>query len=579
MQILPLAEFQIGLGKLALFSGHSSSSQVFGAIKQAVQRGPHYPESHNLHGLICEARSDYQSATSAYRLARCLVTSSSGSVAKSHLRDLSFNLARSYCKAGNALEAVKECEDLKKEGLLDTHCLQIYALSLCQLGKKELALSVTRTLASTISSMEGSLRATSTTFICRLLYYISGAELAITSILKMPKELFQSSKISFVVSAIDALDQKNRLDSIASFSRNFLSSQKEITQMHFLRALGKLIKYGSGHSLGLRSGVEHLKKALHMFPNSNLLRNLLGYLFLSSGGWTDAHTASRCCNSKEYDIPPCSNEEENGGLKSASEVIGATSVACYAIGNKNPIFSFPTCGYHSLYEPVTIRHLQKWLHAEPWNTNARYLIILNLLQKAREEKFPRHLSVTAERLIPSALSDRFYSDRDVSWQYQKSQLLLCGAELSLQCGDHIGCINQAKNASLLSLPNGYLFYAHLMLCRAYAAENNLRKLQEEYVRCLDLRSDCHVGWMCLKFIESRYQLRCDSNSLLELSIEECFKEGSSWNMWMAVFNLVQGLISLWDEDFLDAEEFFSQACSLAGSESCLFLCHGNNRYN
>ncbi|KAL6314178.1 hypothetical protein AAG906_011922 [Vitis piasezkii] len=108
VQILPIAEFQIGLAKLALLSGHLSFSQVFGAIQQAVQHAPHYLESHNLDGLPIVA---------SYRLARCAINTFSGSISKSHLRDISFDIARSFSKARNALDAVQECEDLKKEGI------------------------------------------------------------------------------------------------------------------------------------------------------------------------------------------------------------------------------------------------------------------------------------------------------------------------------------------------------------------------------------------------------------------------------------------------------------------------------
>lgn len=134
-----LAEFQVGLAKLALRSSYLSSSevisnnlsfrrlflmpilfsipffkwkafvecvinfilwwllQVFGAIQQALLRVPHYPESHNLNGLICESRCDYQSAITSYRLARCALISSTVESSEAHARDVSMNLARSLC--------------------------------------------------------------------------------------------------------------------------------------------------------------------------------------------------------------------------------------------------------------------------------------------------------------------------------------------------------------------------------------------------------------------------------------------------------------------------------------------------
>lgn len=173
-----------------------------------------------------------------------------------------------------------------------------------------------------------------------------------------------------------------------------------------------------------------------------------------------------------------------------------------------------------------------------------------------------------------ALSDQLHLVENMSSQYRRFQLLLCASEISLQGGDHIGCINHAKSASGFLLPNRYIFFSHLQLCRAYAAEDNLSSLHEEYTRCLELKTDFPIGWICLKFIESQYDLQADSN-LLEMCFENCSKEiRNSENMWMALFSLMQGLIAVSTNDFLSAEELLAQACSLGVAESCLFLCHG-----
>ncbi|KAK8989118.1 hypothetical protein V6N11_030484 [Hibiscus sabdariffa] len=345
VEILPLADFQIGLAQLALHSGNLSSSQVFGAIQQAVQHAPHYHESHNLNGLVHEAH---------------------------HL-------------AGDAFGAVQECKVLEKEGMLDAEGLQIYAFSLWQLGEHDSAISVTKTLADNVSTMDRISAVVSVSFICRLLYYISGPDLAIDSILKMPKELFRSSKTSFVVSAINALDQNNRLESIISSTRYFLASEEEITGMHYLIALSKLIKHGTKDHLGFQSGISHLRKAIHMYPNSNLIRNLLGYLLLGSEVWGNSHLSSRCS------IIDASDSKKKESLKSAWEIFSAGAVACHAIGNSEPRFSFPTCGCQCLGSGA-VQELQKCLRREPWNHNARYLLVLNLLQEAREKRFPDFLS-------------------------------------------------------------------------------------------------------------------------------------------------------------------------------------------
>ncbi|KAM7521358.1 hypothetical protein LguiB_020320 [Lonicera macranthoides] len=567
VQILPLAEFQIGLAKLALLSGHLSSSEVFGAIQQALQHAPHYPESHNLKGLVFEARHDYLSAAAFYRRA-CYAMSTSGNVQQSCVREIKINLARSLCRAGNAVDAVQECEDLKKEGLLDCEGLQIYALSLWQLGKNDLALSVARILAASILSMDRTSASASISFICRLLYYISGCESVIKSILKMPKELFHSTTVSVVVSSIHALSLNNELESIVSSSCSSLASHEEITGMNFLIALGKLVKHGEKGCIGIQNGVNHLRKTLHMYPNSALIRNLLSYLLLSSKEWEDTHLATRCIVVTPSGFPT------EGGLKSACEILGAGAVACCTTGHSNEILSVPSCRFQCSSGSEAIRQLQKWLHLEPWNQNARYLLILNCLQKAREERYPQHLCILLERLISVALSDHLYSNKDKSYQYQKFQLLLCASEICFQCGDHVGCISHVNNASGLLLPDCYLFFAHLLLCRIFASEENLISLREEYMRCMELKTDYPIGWIYLKYMESRYKLQTGAVRL-DLSFEECSKEiKHSWNMWMAVFNLVQGLVAIWTQDFLWAEKFFSEACSLATAQCCLFLCHG-----
>ncbi|KDP36716.1 hypothetical protein JCGZ_08007 [Jatropha curcas] len=568
VQILPLAEFQIGLAKLALLSGHLSSSQVFGAIQQAVLRAPHYAESHNLKGLVCEARCEYQAAVASYRLATYAINISPDNASKSHFRDIAVNLARSLCRAGYVADAVHECENLKKEGMLGAEGMQIYALSLWQLGKSDLAVSVARNLAASVPKMERASAAAAISFLCRLFYCICGLDSAITSILELPKELFQSSKVSFILSAIHALDQSNRLESVVSSSRYSLESHEDVTGMHHLIALDKLVKHGSESCLGFQSGVSYLKKALHKYPNSKLMRNLLGHLLLSTEEWKDTHLATRCC---VIDVPYGTSKV---AFRSGHEILGAGAVACYAIGNKDPKFFYPTCGYQCLHGSEAIQELLKYLRQEPWNHNARYLLILNILQKAREERFPQQLRHMLKQLISVQLSNELYSRGSLSYQYQKFQLLLCMSEICLQGGNLFDCIEHAKNAVSLSLPHHYLFFGHLLLCRAYAAEGNLVKLQEEYIRCLELRTDYHMGWICLKIMESQYDIQIDSN-IFDLSFKKCPKEWkTSWNMWMAVFNLVFGLVSLWNKEFSSAEESLAEACSLAGADSCLFLCHG-----
>ncbi|KAL1560754.1 tetratricopeptide repeat protein SKI3 isoform X2 [Salvia divinorum] len=568
VQISPVADFQVGLAKLALHSSCLSSSEVFAAIQQALLRIPHYPESHNLNGLVCESRSDYQGAVASYRLARYALKYFGDETSEYHLDDISINLARSLCMAGNASEAVEECEYLRQKGQLDTVGLQIYAICLWRLGKNDMALSATRSLASSILSMEEHLAAASVSFICRLLYYISGQESAITSILKMPKQLFSSSKISFIVSAIHVLDPNNQLEPVVSSSRSFITSLEDIISMHMLITVGKLLKNGKENSLGIQKGVDHLRKAVHMFPNSSVLRNLLSYLLLSSKEWGYLCLASRCSS---LDL---SDYQKGDGLKSAYEIFGAGNIACYAIGSSNQKFPLPTCRHQCDSGSGAIQVLQKYLHQEPWNFNARYLLTLNCFQKTRAERFPQYGCRVVERLTAVALSDQIRSSKDVSRQYQNFQLLLCAAEVNLQQGNNTECLRLVRSALGSSLHSNHLFFAHLLLCRAYASENDFANLSKEYRYCLELGTNSHIGWICLKFIESRYGVQEDS-TILALKFEDCSKDlKPSWNMWTALFNLVQGLVSIPFGDYVAAEDFFSQACCVADGDSCFFLCHG-----
>lgn len=179
-----------------------------------------------------------------------------------------------------------------------------------------------------------------------------------------------------------------------------------------------------------------------------------------------------------------------------------------------------------------------------------------------------------DRLIAVALSDHFYNGKENITKYQKFQLLLCAAETSLQRGNLVDSISHAKHVNELSLPDSYHFFGHLLMCRAYAANGSFVKLEEEYRRCLELKTDFHVGWICLKILESQYNLR-GSSSMVDVCLERCTKESNnSSTLWMAVSSYIQGLIHVWNKDFLLAEEFLSQACSLAGDDCCLFLCHG-----
>lgn len=117
----------------------------------------------------------------------------------------------------------------------------MYAISLWKLGKSDMALSAAKDLATCVPTMKLSSAVASICLICSLLYSISGAGPTINSILQMPKELLQSAKVSFIISAVDAVDQSSQLQAVVSSSRRSLSSKEEIMEMHLLIALSKVV--------------------------------------------------------------------------------------------------------------------------------------------------------------------------------------------------------------------------------------------------------------------------------------------------------------------------------------------------
>lgn len=148
----------------------------------------------------------------------------------------------------------------------------------------------------------------------------------------------------------------------------------------------------------------------------------------------------------------------------------------------------------------------RWLHLEPWNHKPCYLLILNVYQTAREEKFPAHLCTVLKRLLSCALSKNPHAKEMNFSPYENFQLLLCASEVYLQQRDYCICENHARDALQLPVPSRYHFFAHLQLSRLYAAQGESSKLKNEYNKCLQVGTDYPIGWICLKWIESRYNL-------------------------------------------------------------------------
>lgn len=569
VQILPLPEFQIGLGTIAARSGELLSPQVLMAVRQAVQRAPHYPESHNINGLVAEVRSDFQSAITSYQQAKFALEMMRSSKLDNRYPfvDVSLNLARSLCKAGLATDAARECEELKTKGLLNVDGLQIYAFALWKLGRHDEALSVSRNLAENLPSMKQETATGALGFICTLAYNITGKDSAASVIHTLPGQPSYNKELKFIISALDALQPNKRFQLPHLSTPPRLTSYEVMSEVHSNIALGKAIGEESSNCLGVEGGLSYLKKVLHMYPDCSLVRNHLGSLLLSGGDWTASHKAVRVTSLSH-------GHTSNRGLRSPHQIQACATVSCYATCTSYPKYSFPTCEDQYLSQYNAICNLQRLVHQEPWNQDARYLLVLAIFQRAREEKYPKHICTILKRLNLQVLSSRSSSQEHSIVLYEKYLLLLLSSETSLQSDDYESCIAQATNA-LRVTPSADAFFAHLQLCRAYAAQGDLSNSRKEYMKCLQNRTSTEIGWVMLKQLESLCSLNHGSDEI-EINLKECIeRKGSNPSKWASLFNLACAQSSMRDEDFASAEKALAQACAEKDADSCILFLNGS----
>ncbi|PUZ40261.1 hypothetical protein GQ55_9G410100 [Panicum hallii var. hallii] len=569
-QILPLPEFQIGLGTIAARTGNLLSPQVLMAVRQAVHRAPHYPESHNINGLVSEVRSDFQSAIRFYQQARSALgmMKNSKSDNKYVFADVSVNLARSLYKAGLATDAVRECEELRSQGLLSIDGLQIYALALWKTGRSEEALSVSRNLAENLSGMKPESAGVALGFICTLTYAISGKDSAAAVIHKLPGQLNYSSQLKFIISALDALHPNKRLQLPQLSMPPRLTSYEVMSEVHSNIALGKAIEGEMDKPLRVDASLSYLKKVLHMYPDCSLVRNQLGSLLLWSGDWMASHKAIRVTSLTH-------GHTSSMGLRSAHQIQASAMVCCYATCTSYPKFSFPTCEHQYLSGHDEIHHLQRWVHREPWNQDARYLLVLAIFQKAREEKYPKHMCIILKRLIMQVLSNASNSHENKVVQYEVFLLLLLSSEICLQSLDYENCIAQAIEALRRTASRCVdTFFAHFQLCRAYAVKGDLLNSRNEYMNCLKKHANTEMGWVMLKHLESACSLETCSDEIYK-NLRECIeRNGSDLSKWTSLFNLVSAQCFIGDENFASAEEALAQACAEGDPDSCILFLNG-----
>lgn len=126
------------------------------------------------------------------------------------------------------------------KGFLGTEELQIYAVALWKEGRHNEALSMARTLAGKVSSMEQARATAAVALVCKLVYSISGKDSSATLIQKIPLPLLDTAQMRFIFSALNALQPAKKLE--LKFPQTVWSYDFS-SEIHSIVALGKMVKY------------------------------------------------------------------------------------------------------------------------------------------------------------------------------------------------------------------------------------------------------------------------------------------------------------------------------------------------
>ncbi|KAG6542180.1 hypothetical protein Mapa_016412 [Marchantia paleacea] len=567
VQLSPTTEVQLGLGKLAGHAQQLQAVEVYAALQQAVHHAPHRAEAHNLKGLSCESRGDYEGAIKAFRLARCLVTFSTDTESGPSYKNLAVctNLARALCKAGAFVAAIQEYEVLGELGLLrdDSGALRGYSVALWQVGNKDKAVAMAR------KSMEVEMDAASIiggqALLVKMIYSNSGCSPALVEMQTAPVEMFSDAKFCLSALAIAAVSGNEKtLFSLMSSCEDSLGHEGLI-QAHLLAAASKQI---SGN-LGLIAAIRVLQKALHLFPHSVYLRARLGELLLESSLGKKADLVPRCCQISYTFV------QRNANYGDLCSALAAAACACALCGQLES-FNFSACKGQVSPASSLIRQLQRWVHKEPWNVEAHYLLVLNLMQQAKAQNFPANLCQAIRRLAATTVSSLPTKNGDLSFERRLHVVLLV---IISECAMHIAddtSVNQLEeNLSELKLFSSVSLTAALQLARVYGFKQDYRCLQYELNNARRLLSaDDIPGWFTVVELQQRYKFQEVNSSIVackEAILRRCLDEQKEW---IGLLNLVRVKGIVQDGDLMSAQRVAAEALSLSTENSVLHLIHG-----
>ncbi|KAL2650302.1 hypothetical protein R1flu_018430 [Riccia fluitans] len=566
-QLSPTTEVQLGLGVLASRTKQLHAVEVYTAMQQAVHHAPHQPEAHNLKGLSCESRGDFESAIREFHVARILLDLSRDSedvqFSEKNLA-VSANLARALCKARAYRAAIQEYEVLGDLGLFrdDSGALRGYGVALWQKGFGDKAILMAR------KSMEIELNAESIiggqALLVKMIYSKSDVKPALVELQTASSEVFSDVKFCLTALAVAALSgDEQTLLSLTDACREALGHDG-LLQAQLLLGASKQI----AGNLDPKAAIQSLQKALHLFPHSVSLRARLGELLLQSSFGKRAGLIPKCCRL------PYSSPQLKSDCAALCSVQAKAACACALCGQLK-CFRFSPCNGQRASGSSLIHQLQRWVHTEPGNVEARYHLVLCLMQQARAENFPRNLCKAIHRIAATTVS-LLRAENQCEDSHVHALLTAIILEVSMHITDDtastqlMGYIPELKRLSQLSP------WVTLQLARFYAAQKDYRSLQAELSRAGHLlTADDLQGCFAVFELQQRFKVQAVDSS----SLEACKKAISRRPLdeqkdWIGLLHLIRVKRFFQDEDFLSAQKAAAEALSFLADNPVLHLLHG-----
>eukprot|EP00250_Pteridium_aquilinum_P005930 c15945_g1_i1 orf=480-5567(-) len=572
-QLSPVANFQLGLAKIAATTQQLDSAQVYAAVEQAVIQAPHRPEVHNFKGLVCELQGKFKAAATAYGLSRAALDLEPSDLKSSLLKlkrhAASMNVARALCKAGDAHAAIEEYEMLAKLGHLeDSSALRGYAMALWQTGQQRLAMSIAKVA---MKKSAGKLEVSAAKqLLVKFAYFLSGPEAALEDMHGVAIDLHAEPALAIIAFAIAAVAGKFDflLQKMSTWA--VLFCHDKAAEFASLVAASMQLPQNSQEKIHHAGTLSLFQKTLHMHPQSLSIRTKLMQLLLERSNGLEIDVAARCCCFSNI-----TRLEKADDMHQLCQMLSAAAVACSVCGNIKPRFSFSSCKSYSNSSSKTIQVLQRWMHLEPWNVMSHYHLALSLMQQAREEKFPVSVCGVLRRMVETILAKLSSADDTNSeiHKYMHLQTLLCKSEVSLHIGNDESAVESAAGATYLELPQNLLALPRLQLTRCHAVKEDSILVDDELQKVGTLSAVDFPTLLCALDLISRSKGE-NAIALALKDFEFTAYEGDNERIPKALLEWKKAEIYIRTGDLSLAEKAALNAAALWPEADCLHLFHG-----